>query len=243
MRSSRGSSRGSSRRSSRRSSKLTIGVAFCISLLACKTASTQVLSTEAKPTLAELDAGLSTGRFAEAFLAGGCFWCMEADFEKTTGVVEVISGYQGGPETAPTYEQVSSGQTGHVEAVRILYDPKIISYARLLEVFWTHIDPTQDDGQFCDRGPHYRSAIFTRNENERETALAGKRLVDQGGQLPGPVVTKIAHAGPFYPAEAHHQDFHVLHAEHYLGYRVGCGRDQRLKTLWGPPPIHGGGRP
>ncbi|MCB9623202.1 MAG: peptide-methionine (S)-S-oxide reductase MsrA [Sandaracinus sp.] len=173
---------------------------------------------------------------AVAVFAGGCFWCMEKPFEYTEGVGEVLSGYTGGPERGPSYQEVSAHRTGHVEAVRIVYDPGVVSYERLLEVFWHNVDPTQDDGQFCDHGEQYRTAIFVANEEERRLAEASKAAI--AAQLGRRVVTEIRDAAPFWVAEDYHQDFHRTNPAHYQRYRTGCGRDARLHELWGEQAGH-----
>jgi len=166
-----------------------------------------------------------------AIVAGGCFWCLEHPFERLDGVGEVVSGYTGGDEVGPSYRDVGYGRTGHVEAVRIVYDPERISYAKLLEVFFRNIDPTQDDGQFCDRGPQYRTAVFVEDAAQRRAAEAAK--ADAAAKLDDPIVTEIRDAGPFYIAEDYHQDYYRTHPVQYQRYRRGCGRDARLKALWG----------
>ena len=171
-----------------------------------------------------------------AVFAGGCFWCMEKPFESVEGVREVASGYTGGHVASPTYEQVSSGGTGHVEAVRIVYDPQRVDYARLLRVFVHNIDPTQDDGQFCDRGEQYRSAVFVENAEQR--ALAAQALAAAQKALGKDVVTEVRQAAPFYLAEDYHQDFYKKSALRYASYRAGCGRDARLEALWGAEAGH-----
>ena len=173
---------------------------------------------------------------AVAVFAGGCFWCMEKPFEQLDGVGDAVSGYTGGSERAPTYRQVSSHGTGHVEAIRVIYDPERVTYGRLLEVFWHNIDPTQDDGQFCDRGNQYRSAIFVANAEERRAAERSKR--EAQGQLGRRVVTEIRDAAPFWIAEDYHQNFYRTNPAHYQRYRTGCGRDDRLRALWGEHAGH-----
>ena len=168
-----------------------------------------------------------------AYFAMGCFWCGESDFEGRPGIKSVTSGYTGGPVKHPTYEQVSSGTTGHFESVDIAYDPAQISYAKLLDIFWHSVDPTQSDGQFCDRGPQYRSAIFYRDSTEAKAAYASKRAIEKSGVLKKPIVTLIVPAGDFWPAEAYHQNFCQNNPEHYQSYREGCRRDQRLAQVWG----------
>ena len=170
---------------------------------------------------------------AVAVFAGGCFWCTESDFDKVPGVLSTTSGYIGGHVENPTYEEVSYGATGHTEAVQVRYDPGKVSYAQLLEVFWPTIDPVTANAQFCDKGSQYRSAIFYGNPEEQRLAEASKAALDQSGKLPGPVVTEIAPASTFYPAEEYHQDYHTKNPIHYTYYRNGCGRDDRLEQLWG----------
>jgi peptide-methionine (S)-S-oxide reductase len=173
---------------------------------------------------------------AEAIFAGGCFWCMEAPFERLDGVSSVVSGYTGGHVEAPTYEEVGRGRTGHLEAVRVVYDPARISYERLLEVYWHNVDPTQDDGQFCDRGETYRTAIFAVSDEQRRLAEASRDRI--ATQLGRPVVTRILDASTFWVAEDYHQDYHRTHPARYRLYREGCGRDARLEALWGPSAGH-----
>ena len=142
-----------------------------------------------------------------ATFAGGCFWCTESDFEKVNGVVEVISGYVGGPEKNPTYDQVSAGQTGHAEAVQVLYDPRKVTYDELLDVFWRHMDPTDAGGQFADRGKQYRSAIFYHSDEQKEVAEKSKKKWDESGKFDSPIVTEITPASTYYRAEDYHQEF------------------------------------
>ncbi len=170
----------------------------------------------------------------KATFSGGCFWCLEADFEKTEGVVEAVSGYTGGRVADPTYEQVSSGTTGHLEAVQITFDPEKISYRQLLEVFWHHIDPTDAGGQFVDRGPQYRTAIFYHDEEQRRLAEQSKRELEQSGRFGKPIATRILPLTRFYPAEAYHQDYYRKNPVRYRIYRMGSGRDQTLHRLWQP---------
>jgi peptide-methionine (S)-S-oxide reductase len=172
---------------------------------------------------------------ATATVAGGCFWCVEDAFEEIEGVESVASGYTGGSVVRPTYEQVTEGATGHFEAVQIVYDPKRVTYEKLLEVFWRNVDPTDAQGQFCDQGPQYRSAIFVADDEQRRVAEASKRAIDESGRFPGKVATEIRPAGPFYPAEEYHQDYARKNPLRYRFYRTGCGRDRRLREVWGPP--------
>jgi peptide-methionine (S)-S-oxide reductase len=171
---------------------------------------------------------------AKATFAGGCFWCVEADFDKVPGVLSTTSGYIGGTVENPTYEQVSSKRTGHAEAVEIVYDPGRVSYEQLLAKFWHSIDPTTRDRQFCDSGSPYRTAIFTHGPEQAAAAAASKAALEANKPFTAPVVTEIQAAGPFYPAEDYHQDYYRKNPVRYNYYRTSCGRDQRLAQLWGP---------
>jgi peptide-methionine (S)-S-oxide reductase len=170
---------------------------------------------------------------AKATFAGGCFWCMEPPFDKLPGVISTTSGYTGGQKKDPTYQEVSAGGTGHTEAVQVVYDPKQVSYEKLLDVFWHNIDPTQKDGQFCDHGSQYRTAIFYHDEEQKRLAEAAKAKLQQDKPFQGDIVTEIVPAGAFYAAEEYHQDYATKNPIRYKFYRTGCGRDQRLKQLWG----------
>jgi peptide-methionine (S)-S-oxide reductase len=168
-----------------------------------------------------------------ATFAGGCFWCMESDFDKVDGVTATISGYTGGHVKNPTYHQVSDGATGHAESVEVHYDPAKVSYAQLLDVFWHSIDPTVKDQQFCDVGHQYRTAIFYHNDEQKRLAEVSKAALEQLKPFKEPIVTEIVPASAFYPAEEYHQDFYKKNPVRYNFYRYNCGRDQRLKALWG----------
>ena len=168
---------------------------------------------------------------AIATFAGGCFWCTESDFEKVPGVSSAVSGYTGGHTKNPTYEQSSSGGTGHAESVEVHYDPAKVSYAQLLDYFWHHVDPTVKDKQFCDEGNQYRTAIFVHNAEERKLAEASKAEVAR--KLGTTIYTEIADAGPFYPAEEYHQDYYKKNPIRYKFYRANCGRDSRIEQVWG----------
>jgi len=170
---------------------------------------------------------------ARALFAGGCFWCMEPPFEKLDGVSAVISGYTGGQVPNPSYEQVSSGTTGHLEAVEVHFDPAKISYPQLLEVFWRNIDPTDPGGQFVDRGSQYRSAIFFVDLEQQRQAEASKAALAKSGRFAAPLVTAIVPAGVFYPAEEYHQDYYKKNPLRYKFYRSGSGRDRFLEKTWG----------
>jgi peptide methionine sulfoxide reductase msrA/msrB len=168
-----------------------------------------------------------------ATFAGGCFWCVEADFEKVDGVVKVVSGYTGGHKENPSYKEVSSGTTGHLEAVQVHYDPYTITYQELADFFWRHIDPTDSGGQFVDRGAQYRSAIFYHDEAQKRLAEASKEALDKSGRFDKPVVTEILPFNTFYEAEEYHQDYYKRHSLRYTYYRRGSGRDRFLKMVWG----------
>lgn len=178
--------------------------------------------------------GVATDReTAYATLAAGCFWCIEADLEKIEGVVSVISGYTGGTVANPTYQQVSTGTTGHTEAVRVVFDPRVISYEELLAIFWRNVDPTVADRQFCDIGEQYRAGIFYHDEGQRQAAEKSRAVLEQTRPSLDPIVTEITAATAFYPAEAYHQDYSKKNPIRYSYYRKRCGRDHRLKELWG----------
>jgi peptide-methionine (S)-S-oxide reductase len=166
-----------------------------------------------------------------ATVAGGCFWCVEADFDKLPGVISTTSGYTGGRTRNPSYKDISSGSTGHLEVVEILFDPGKLSYADLLEHFWKTVDPLDGGGQFCDRGEQYTTAIFVHDDTQREVAESSKRAIE--GQLGREVATRIREAAVFYPAEEYHQDYYRKNPIRYRYYRTGCGRDARLKQIWG----------
>nr|WP_320049681.1 peptide-methionine (R)-S-oxide reductase MsrB [uncultured Desulfuromonas sp.] len=172
-------------------------------------------------------------RLEKATFAGGCFWCMEAPFEALDGVVDVVSGFSGGEETEPSYEQVASGRTSHLEAVQITYDPNRVDYATLLEIFWRQINPTDDGGQFVDRGDHYRSAIFFHNDGQRQAAELSLQRLNDSGRYDQPIVTEIRPYKAFYPAEDYHQDFYKRSNSRYASYRYYSGRDQYLDQVWG----------
>ncbi|MGZ3580667.1 MAG: peptide-methionine (S)-S-oxide reductase MsrA [Syntrophales bacterium] len=169
----------------------------------------------------------------KAAFAGGCFWCMETEFDKLEGVKAVISGYTGGHKKNPTYEEVSSGVTGHAESIEVTYDPAVISYSKLLDVFWHNIDPTVKDRQFCDVGAQYRTAIWYYNEEQRRLAEESKNALEKSHRFKGPIYTEITKATQFYPAEDYHQKYYQKNPLRYKFYRYNCGRDQRLKELWG----------
>jgi peptide-methionine (S)-S-oxide reductase len=174
----------------------------------------------------------SSDRFPKATFAGGCFWCKEPPFDKLDGVISTTSGYTGGHKENPTYEQVSSDTTGHAEAIQIIYDPDKITYGQLLEVFWRNVDPTDGGGQFCDRGSQYRTAIFYHDDEQKHLAERSRQAVIESTGFKA-IVTEITGASAFYPAEEYHQDYYKKNPVRYKFYRYSCGRDKRLKELWG----------
>jgi peptide-methionine (S)-S-oxide reductase len=171
----------------------------------------------------------------KAYFAGGCFWCMEEAFEKVDGVSSVISGYMGGTVANPSYEAVSAGRTGHAEAVEVVYDPAKVSYQKLLDAFWLNVDPITPNAQFCDHGNQYRSAIFFQTEEEKRASDTSKQAIEQSKRFKEPIVTQIAMASQFFPAEEYHQDFYKKNPIRYKYYKYNCGRTQRLDALWGKP--------
>ena len=176
---------------------------------------------------------------ASAIFAGGCFWCVEADFDKIPGVISTTSGYTGGEVKRPSYKQVTYKETGHYEAVQIVYDPSVVSYDALLTAFWHSVDPTDPGGQFCDRGSSYRTAIFVDGDEEREAAETSKDSVAEHVKGERPIVTPILDAAPFYPAEVYHQDYYEKNPVRYRYYRSRCGRDARVKAIWGKTAYEG----
>ncbi|MGF1523488.1 MAG: peptide-methionine (S)-S-oxide reductase MsrA [Leptolyngbyaceae cyanobacterium] len=170
---------------------------------------------------------------AKATFAGGCFWCMEKPFDELPGVLDTTSGYTGGTVENPSYYQVSSGGTGHVEAVQVTYDPSQVSYETLLEVFWRNVDPVDGKGQFCDKGSQYRSAIFYADATQQHAAVTSKEELESSNNFGKAIATEILPDSVFYPAEDYHQDYYKTHPVRYKVYRFGCGRDQRLAQIWG----------
>ncbi len=175
----------------------------------------------------------NTAAYEKATFAGGCFWCMEKPFDELEGVISTTSGYTGGEMKDPAYEDVSSGSTGHTEAVEILYDPVKVSYEKLLDVFWHNIDPTDPAGQFVDRGRQYRSGIFYHNEKQKSEAEKSRDSLGKSGKFTNPVITEIVPAGIFYHAEEYHQDYYIKNPVRYKFYRGRSGRDDFLKKVWG----------
>ncbi len=187
-----------------------------------------VLGVRAADTTAPQRAGTEV-----AIFAGGCFWCVESDFDKVPGVLSTTSGYTGGTKVNPSYHEVSAGGTGHAEAVKIVFDPAMVSYEKLLYVYWRNVDPLTKEGQFCDFGTQYRTAIFTLNDVQKRAAEASKAALEKSGRFKRPIVTEITAAGPFYPAEEYHQNYYKENPVRYNLYRFNCGRDARLEQLWG----------
>ena len=206
-----------------------LGAAFVLSGL-CTLGHAQ---TAAKP--AALPA---TAQTAKAILAGGCFWCVEADFDKLPGVISTTSGYIGGKTANPTYEQVSANTTGHAEAVQIVFDPAKVTYEQLVQHFWRTIDPTTRDRQFCDEGSPYRTAIFAQDAEQLKIATASRATIEKTKPFKAAIVTEVVLASTFYPAEDYHQDYYLKNPVRYKYYRTSCGRDARLKELWGAAAAH-----
>ena len=201
--------------------------------LACSLAASLALASPVATAQGPAPAPAPKAGQAVATFAGGCFWCMEPPYDKLPGVIATTSGYMGGSKRHPTYEEVSRGITGHTEVVQVLYDPAKVSYEKLLEVFWVNIDPTVEDRQFCDIGSQYRTGIFVHSPEQRKAAEASKAAVEKRKTFAARIVTPIADAGEFWAAEDYHQDYYVKNPARYTYYRTGCGRDARLKQLWG----------
>ena len=183
-------------------------------------------------------ASTATAATAKAIFAGGCFWCVESDFDKVPGVLSTTSGYTGGTLANPTYEQVSGKHTGHAEAVEVVFDPAKVSYSQLVEHFWRTIDPTTADRQFCDVGSPYRTGIFAVDAAQLQQAQASRAALEKSKPFKDPIVTEVVKAGAFYPAEGYHQDYYKKNPVRYQYYRLNCGRDARLKQLWGSQAAH-----
>jgi len=206
--------------------KILIGLALtwlCTALFAAATPRMQAQAMDSRPA----------PRTAIATFAGGCFWCMEGPFDALPGVLSTTSGYTGGKTPSPTYEEVSAGGTGHAESVRVVYDPTVVSYEKLLEVFWHNVDPLTANRQFCDGGTQYRSAIFFHTPEQAAAATASRDALAASGRFERPIVTQIVAASEFFPAEAYHQDFYLRNPVRYKFYRYNCGRDRRLEEVWG----------
>ena len=217
---------------------LTSTRACTVSLAALAAAGVFVAALAAPHSPATRAAPAQQQGLAVATFASGCFWSTEYDFDKVDGVRETTSGFMGGKTKAPTYEQVSAGGTGHAEAVQLKYDPKVVTYQQLLDYYWRHVDLVDGSGQFCDRGSQYRPVVFVATPEQRKSAEASKADLAKSGRFSQPIAVEIADASEFTPAEASHQNFHATNTEYYLRYRRGCGRDARLKQLWGSEATH-----
>ena len=204
-------------------------MAFTIWVMSGSSSNESNAKTEEKEKVMTID----RDKYSVATVAGGCFWCMEPPFERLDGVVSVVSGYSGGTEVNPTYQQVAGGRTSHTESVEILFDPEVISFEKILEVFWMNIDPTQVDGQFADRGKQYRTAIFYHDDEQKAQAEASKKKLEESGKFDKPIVTEIEAFTAFYPAEDYHQDYYKKNEMHYKMYRKGSGREGFLERTWG----------
>lgn len=212
---------------------------FGLLLLAALGLAWDVLPFHATADSMPVGEAVPTENQATAIFAGGCFWCMEHPFDELEGVVSTTSGYTGGAQVDPTYNQVSAGGTGHVEAVQVIYDPAIVTYDTLLQTFWHNIDPVDDRGQFCDKGSQYRAKIFVDGDEQRQLAEASRQALSAEPQFQAtPIVTTIETAQPFYPAEDYHQNYYLTHPVRYNFYRTSCGRDRRLAEVWGEAAGH-----
>ncbi|MEO5831527.1 MAG: peptide-methionine (S)-S-oxide reductase MsrA [Rhodanobacter sp.] len=205
---------------------LLVSANFAFDAQASQSAPTNAAATASKPD-----------RVATAVFAGGCFWCVESDFDKVPGVISTTSGYTGGTTPNPTYEQVGSGNTGHAESVEIQFDPARVSYKQLVEHFWRTIDPTTRDREFCDVGTPYRTAVFAQDAEQLAIAEASKAALEKSKPFSAPIVTEVVQGGEFYPAEDYHQNYYKKNPIRYKVYRYRCGRDARLKQLWGDQAI------
>ena len=214
------------------------GALLLLTLIAWGAGILQPAVAQTKPTPAAAATPTPTATTARAIFAGGCFWCVESDFDKIPGVISTTSGYTGGNTVNPSYEQVSSHSTGHAEAVEVVYDPTKVSYERLVEYFWHTIDPTVKDQQFCDRGSPYRTAIFAVGPEQLKIAQASRASLEKTKPFKEPVVTEIVPASVFYPAEDYHQDYYKKNPIRYKYYRTSCGRESRLAQLWGDKAGH-----
>jgi peptide-methionine (S)-S-oxide reductase len=203
--------------------------------LLAASAGAYLAGAQAQDTTALTETEAKLKELSVATFAGGCFWCMEGPYDKLDGVISTTSGYIGGQTENPTYKEVSAGGTGHTEAVQIVYDPKQVSYEKLLDVFWVNHDPTEANGQFCDKGGQYRPGVFYHEEEQKNIAETSRANIEKTKSFDEPVVTEITMAGTFYPAEDYHQDYYRKNPYRYKFYRYGCGRDSRLQQLWGTP--------
>lgn len=221
---------GTTPRFSRWAAVAALGIAS-LGLAACSPSRAPAPSAATNPSATP--AALTTGPTEKAVFAGGCFWCVESDFDKVPGVLSTTSGYTGGKTANPNYQEVSSNMTGHAEAVEIVFDPTKVKYAQLVEHFWRTVDPTTKDRQFCDVGSPYRTAIFAQDDAQLQVAQASRAALEKSKPFADPIVTEVVKADTFYPAEEYHQDYYTKNPVRYNYYRTGCGRDARLKQLWG----------
>jgi len=208
--------------------KYILGLTVPLALMACSSADGQTVND----VKSKAESVIPTGNYDTMIVAGGCFWCVESDFEKLDGVIEAVSGYTGGVTDNPTYKEVTYRDTGHYEAAEITFDPSVVSYDELLNYYWTTIDPTDPTGQFCDKGESYRTAIFARDD-QIEKARQSLEGIKQNKPFQAPIVTPVLKAGVFLKAEDYHQDYYKKNPLKYKYYRTGCGRDAKLKQLWG----------
>ena len=214
-------------------SPLLRGTALVAGVLALTLGTVSLFSNAADQKAPVAKPAASGAPTTKAIFAGGCFWCVESDFDKIPGVLSTTSGYTGGKTANPTYEEVSSHTTGHTEAVEVVYDPAKVSYERLVSYFWHTIDPTVKDRQFCDVGSPYRTAIFAVDDAQMKTALASRAAIEKSKPFAAPIVTPVEKASEFYPAESYHQDYYIKNPVRYKYYRTSCGREARLQQLWG----------
>jgi len=212
-----------------------IGKILSLALSAAAAVSLTMSVVRAQTPQPEIRKSPDATELAVATFAGGCFWCMEPPYDAVDGVISTVSGFMGGTTPNPTYYQVSAGGTGHIEVVHVTYDPKKVSYAKLLEVYWRNVDPYDAGGQFCDRGESYTTAIFAHTAEQKKLAEEAKAELMRSGPLKQPVATVVRDAGPFTAAEDYHQDYYIKNPIRYKYYRYRCGRDARLETVWGKP--------
>ncbi len=207
-----------------------VGFAVAVLIAAVGAVFSEYITTDAKGTT-DMKSEKSSG-YEEATFAGGCFWCMQPPFDSLSGVVDTIVGYSGGAEKNPTYEQVWQGKTGHAEAIRVVFDPKQISYETLLETFWINIDPTQKDGQFADKGRHYRTAIFYHSDSQKQKAILSRKKLGESRKFKKPIVTSVEQFKSFYMAEEYHQKYYEKNPIHYYNYKKGSGREDFIRKTW-----------
>lgn len=213
-----------------------LGAALFVAAIACGSDAAATDPAPSPAPSASTSAPVPVGPREQAIFGGGCFWCMEGPFEAVPGVLDVVSGYAGGHLANPTYKQVGTGTTGHAEVVQVTFDPSVVSYEMLLDVYWRNIDPFDFAGQFCDKGNPYRPALFPQSDAQRAATEAS--LAATAARLGKPVAPRIEESGPFWPAEGYHQDYYKTHSLQYAAYRTACGRDAALERIWGEAPAH-----